>query len=346
MKNKITVTIGIPAYNEEANIRNLLESLLAQKARGYKLKEIIVVSDGSNDRTVSEARRVKDKRIRVIEKKQRRGQALSQNSIFERANSDFVVLLNADTLIKRDNFLAKMVEAYNSIQENPRRELGDELNADMSSSFGGDVKKPRPLGRGGRHRARKNVGIVASGIKPLPSDSYLGKVLGWHKIWKRKLYENLSEGDNILLCHGRARGFSRQAYENIRWPKVWPEDAYSYLAIKKLGLGFVYCKAAVAYYRSPQTFKDHSRQSIRFLLAEKALAPYFSKQELKKAYTIPKKLFISSAFRGLIKNPVKAVSYLAIYFYCKLLALSIRQNDDHTLWESSKSTKILRSKIS
>lgn len=41
---------------------------------------------------------------------------------------------------------------YNSIQENPKREFGDELNADMSSSFGGDVRKPRPLERGGRHR--------------------------------------------------------------------------------------------------------------------------------------------------------------------------------------------------
>jgi len=37
---------------------------------------------------------------------------------------------------------------YNSIQENPVRKHGDELNADMSSSFGG---KPRLLDRGGCH---------------------------------------------------------------------------------------------------------------------------------------------------------------------------------------------------
>jgi len=37
---------------------------------------------------------------------------------------------------------------YNSIQENPASTGGDELNADMSSSFGG---KPRSLERGGRH---------------------------------------------------------------------------------------------------------------------------------------------------------------------------------------------------
>lgn len=306
MKRKILVSIGVPAYNEEANIKNLLESLLVQKEEGYKLKEIIVVSDGSSDKTVDEIKRVKDKRIRVIEKKQRQGQALCQNEIFERASSDFVVLLNADISIKSDDFFASMVETF---------------------------------------KAGKNVGIVASDVKPLSSYSYIGKVLEWHKIWKRKLYENINELDNVRLCHGRARGFSRQAYTNIRWPQVGPEDAYSYLAIKKLGLGFVYCKEAVAYYRSPQTLKDHTRQSVRFLLAEKALSSYFSKQELRKAYAIPKKLFISSAFLGFITNPVKAVPYLVIYSYCRLLALSVKKDDEFTLWESSKSTKILRTEM-
>ena len=52
MRKKLTVTIGIPAYNEEANVRNLLVSLLAQKETNFKLQEIIVVSDGSTDKTV------------------------------------------------------------------------------------------------------------------------------------------------------------------------------------------------------------------------------------------------------------------------------------------------------
>jgi len=51
MKKLITVSIGIPAYNEEANIGKLLSSLIKQKEAGFIIKEIIVVSDQSTDKT-------------------------------------------------------------------------------------------------------------------------------------------------------------------------------------------------------------------------------------------------------------------------------------------------------
>ena len=196
------------------------------------------------------------------------------------------------------------------------------------------------------YRNTRNIGIVAANVVPLPPDRYIGKVLEWHKMWKRQLYERVNTADNVYLCHGRARGFSRQAYENIRWLKVWPEDAYSYLAVKKLGLVFVYCKEAVAYYRSPQNFKDYARQSVRFLLSSVVLSPFFTKEELKKVYAIPKKLFIASVFQGLISSPLKAIPYTAIYAYCRVLALFGEKGKNNRLWESSTSTKILKPKAS
>ena len=51
MVKKQTVTIGIPAYNEEQNIGVLLSKLLAQKQIHYKLKEILIYLDGSIDHT-------------------------------------------------------------------------------------------------------------------------------------------------------------------------------------------------------------------------------------------------------------------------------------------------------
>jgi glycosyltransferase involved in cell wall biosynthesis len=47
MKKNMTVTIGIPAYNEAANITSLLMALLAQNTPNFKLESIIVASDGS-----------------------------------------------------------------------------------------------------------------------------------------------------------------------------------------------------------------------------------------------------------------------------------------------------------
>ena len=44
------VTIGIIAYNEENNIKNLIQSLQNQKLSKIKIKKIIVVSSGSTER--------------------------------------------------------------------------------------------------------------------------------------------------------------------------------------------------------------------------------------------------------------------------------------------------------
>ena len=63
-----------------------------------------------------------------------------------------------------DHHLPGHAKSYNSIQENPMRKLGDELNADMSSSFGGDARKPRPLGRGGRHKSAIPLIIIGDTI--------------------------------------------------------------------------------------------------------------------------------------------------------------------------------------
>jgi len=45
------ITIGIPAYNEEKNIGNLLNDILNQKLEHNILEKILVISDNSTDKT-------------------------------------------------------------------------------------------------------------------------------------------------------------------------------------------------------------------------------------------------------------------------------------------------------
>ncbi len=51
MKKITTISIGIPAFNEAVTIKRLLRSVLAQKEKGFVLREIIVLCDGSTDGT-------------------------------------------------------------------------------------------------------------------------------------------------------------------------------------------------------------------------------------------------------------------------------------------------------
>jgi biofilm PGA synthesis N-glycosyltransferase PgaC len=92
------VAVGVMAYNEERNIGMLLESLLGQRLKRVRIREIIVVSSGSTDRTDEIVRGLckKDKRIRLVTEPERAGKARAINVFLGLAKTDVVVLSNAD----------------------------------------------------------------------------------------------------------------------------------------------------------------------------------------------------------------------------------------------------------
>ena len=109
-KKKLTLIIGIPANNEEANIGYLLESLLKQKKGDYRIDKIIVASDGSTDRTIKITRQLKDQRVIAIDNKMRKGKPARLNQIVELFKSDVLVLLDADICIDDDSFIGKLID--------------------------------------------------------------------------------------------------------------------------------------------------------------------------------------------------------------------------------------------
>jgi len=98
------VSVGIMAFNEEKNIGRLLEALLNQNLEETRIKEIIVVSDGSTDETDEIATRFmkKSKIIKLITRNKRKGKALAINSFIKTASSKILVLESADTLPEKN----------------------------------------------------------------------------------------------------------------------------------------------------------------------------------------------------------------------------------------------------
>jgi glycosyltransferase involved in cell wall biosynthesis len=88
------ISIAIPAYNAEASLRETLESALAQTRAAH---EIIVVDDGSKDRTEEIARSYGD-RIRYI-RQENQGIAGARNTAIREATGDWVAFLDHDDLI-------------------------------------------------------------------------------------------------------------------------------------------------------------------------------------------------------------------------------------------------------
>jgi biofilm PGA synthesis N-glycosyltransferase PgaC len=77
----ISVSVGVCAYNEEKNIEKALRAVLEQPLDGFSLKEVIVVSSASTDRTdaiVSEISR-SDPRVTLVVQEKREGKTSAVN---------------------------------------------------------------------------------------------------------------------------------------------------------------------------------------------------------------------------------------------------------------------------
>jgi len=93
---KPLVSILITAYNAEKTIGYTLESALRQT---WQRKEIIVVDDGSTDRTAEVVRQFKEVRLVSTEN---RGLSGAQNHAFPLSQGDYIQYLDADDLLAPD----------------------------------------------------------------------------------------------------------------------------------------------------------------------------------------------------------------------------------------------------
>src|SRR6266496_4653456 len=103
---KPLVSILIPAYNAEGWISDTLRSAIAQT---WEPKEIIVVDDGSTDRTLAVAQRFESGQIRVVAH-DHRGAAETRNKAFSLSRGEYIQYLDADDLMGPEK-IAKQMEA-------------------------------------------------------------------------------------------------------------------------------------------------------------------------------------------------------------------------------------------
>jgi len=100
------VSVIVPAYNEEKVIESTIKSLLGLS---YSNKEIIIVDDGSKDRTLELARLFQNS-ISVLHK-ENGGKASALNFGIEHARGEIVVLVDADTILEK-NALVSLVNGF------------------------------------------------------------------------------------------------------------------------------------------------------------------------------------------------------------------------------------------
>lgn len=111
-----TVSMLVPCFNEEATLAGTLDSLLALEYPKEKL-EIVVIDDGSRDRTASIARAYAAEHPRLITflQKQNGGKYTALNLGIERSRGEIIGCLDADSFAAPD----ALVEAVKRFEQDP-----------------------------------------------------------------------------------------------------------------------------------------------------------------------------------------------------------------------------------
>ena len=101
---QILFSVIIPLYNKQDYITRTINSVLNQTYQNF---EIIVVDDGSTDKSLSVVKTIKDKRIKVFSQKNL-GVSNARNKGIKQSKGNYIAFLDAD-----DEFLPRYLDLRN-----------------------------------------------------------------------------------------------------------------------------------------------------------------------------------------------------------------------------------------
>lgn len=187
MENKDKITMIVPVFNGEAHIETCIKSLINQS---YNNLEIIIVDDGSTDRTQKyvESYMAEDHRILLFEQKNQ-GVSSARNTGLNHCTGEFVCFVDCDDTIDV-NFCKTMIDYMN--------DHVDVVVCGVKVSYNGEITEDLPL--------FSTVTGEAACLNILEQKNVSGFI--WNKLFKTSVFHsnNISfpEGliyEDLLVCY-------------------------------------------------------------------------------------------------------------------------------------------------
>ncbi|MCH7641129.1 glycosyltransferase family 2 protein, partial [Patescibacteria group bacterium] len=301
-EKKPTVTVGIPAYNEEANIEYMLRSVLAQKTDNFVLEKIIVISDASEDKTSKIVKRMSkiDKRVVLISGKMRRGMIRRMAQYFSLNKSDILFSMDADIVLGHSQVMERMVAKLTK---------------------------------------NRNLVLVVAHHIPIKPKSFVGRVIyASYQLWD-EIRLSLDNPDHIRNSWGAAIAVKRSFSENINFLKnLTGDQEFMYIKSKEFG-DFAYLLDAPVYYRPAGTVKEmFSMSRTRSVSKDQDILVEAFGERINELYNIPAWIKIKAIVKRLVKSPVLTPLALSINIIWRLIPSS-DEVSEIGLWEIAESTK-------
>lgn len=299
--NKPTLTIGIPAYNEAENIKNMILSLLKQKEGFFVLEEILVVLDCSTDSTfeIVDSLASKNKKIKIINGKERLGKSARLNQIYKFNKSDLVATFDADIILDRNIELNEMIGEF-----------------------------------------RKNTNVVTGFQVPVKSNSIIGSLSNVaFEMWYG-LTSNINNGNNLSNVQGACSILTKKFSKSFTYPKgLICDQGYLYMiATKNNPDGLRIAKGSRILFKMPSTLHDSRILASRSMYKDKEqMQKYFGKQVLEK-YKINRYLKFTAVLKSLKKHPFLTLPAIIFQYYLRIFKLNDKMFKNGT-WSKLYSTK-------
>lgn len=301
MKN-ITLTIGIPAFNEEHNIESFLLSLFQQKFRKVKLDHIYVYSDSSSDRTNKIVKNLAKNYpvIKLIEGRSRKGKYYRVNQLFALNKSDVLVILDADIALVGDTFMETLAKA---------------AIADRSAL------------------------MVSAHVDLIRSKGFIAKVLHTSFVMWDYIRLNVPGGDSANNFHGAATAYTYAFTSSTTIPEGLSDPhLYIYLAAKKRE-GFRYCFGAKILQYPPRTMEDLKKILNRSIgKRDPKLEKIFGEAMIRKVHIVSKKARLKGIWQTLKKYPFYTPLAILMNIYISRF-LTTKKVKTSPIWDITHSTK-------
>lgn len=298
---KLSVTIGIPAYNEEANIQVLLRSILCQNKESFTLKKIIVICDGSTDKTEKRAWEIakNEPTITIVQDHKRLGKLERLNQLYKLNKSDLLFLFDADLMLGHNQALENMVYEFSDPQ----------------------------------------VAIVGANKFPFKAKGFVEKIINhWYYLWY-EIRKDLDGGDNIYNFSSAAFALRKTFAKKLYYPKeIYPITKFTYFAAIKNNFKVKFAKDAYVWFRSPASIHDYLLQIKRFRHVEQVNAQYYGNWTYE-FLKIPFFKKIKTILKMMLANP--CYSLLAIIFRMSLAFFPKKSTVRDGIWQIAKSSKKL-----
>lgn len=302
-KLKPTVVVAVSAFNEEANIRAFLESVLSQVEDSFTLKRILVVSDGSNDRTVDIVKKINSGKVKLVEHRVRVGKSSRLNEIYTALDGDILVQSDCDVVFSKHNVISDLIKPL--IQD-------------------------------------ESVGMCGGNPKPLEAQTYLEKAVNYTCEAYSLFRSQVRGGNNLFSADGRLLAYKAKFIKSVHVPETMiANDAYTYFACLRKEYKYKYVPSAVVLYRSPQTLADQIKQNTRFLAAPIRLSKYFPRDLVERETKIPLKIYLPVIIKQFAKNPMLSLYIFIVNKYCAFRARLMEGGFD-SKWAMAKTTKELK----